>query len=599
MIARADQGRYWMWADADSKVDYLNFSEVAELVAEMIGTERMLPLSLGVFGTWGTGKSTILNLTKKELSGSGNGFLFVEFDAWLHQGFDDARAALMTVIAKALMDEAPETLREKATSLFKRTDKLRLFGYVAEGAAALAGVPTMGLLRRGIEGVGNVVAGGGGEEDVKAIEEGAEDAKKKAEGLVAKKEKKSPPEEIEAFRKEFGEVLAGLGKTLVVVIDNIDRCTPSNTIHTLEAIRLFVFLPRTAFIIAADEDMVRHAVTSHFDNPSQRLVEDYLDKLIQVPVRVPKLGVQEVRAYMLLLFAEAAGADKDKLETLRAEFVEKLRQAWKPEADFGVEDALRVLEPSDPKALRASLDLADRMAPLLAYSANVNGNPRIIKRMLNVVRMRASVARRRKMPLDEGVIAKLALFERCTDAKAVDALHTAINAGAGKVSFLAALEATRSGEDDPLDDCPADIRKHIGFVRDWATLEPKLADVDLRPAVYLARETVPLRATARTLSPAGLHAVDVLRQLRTEVSPTAKAAIEAIPPNEESAVMEALVQRMRLNPEWSRLRDDFRGAVLLARVNAEAGKVLTAFVGSLGMKPPRWMTMMMKAPAEE
>ncbi len=55
MIARADQGRYWMWADADSKVDYLNFSEVAELVAEMIGTERMLPLSLGVFGTWGTG----------------------------------------------------------------------------------------------------------------------------------------------------------------------------------------------------------------------------------------------------------------------------------------------------------------------------------------------------------------------------------------------------------------------------------------------------------------------------------------------------------------------------------------------------------------
>lgn len=588
-----------MWADADSKVDYLNFSEVAELAAEMIGTERMLPLSLGVFGTWGTGKSTILNLTKKELSGGGKEFLFVEFDAWLHQGFDDARAALMTVIAKALMEEAPETLREKATSLFKRTNKLRLFGYLAEGAAALAGVPTMGLVRRGIEGVGHVVAGGGSEEDVEAIEKGAEDARKKTEGLIAEKERKSPPEEIEAFRNEFGEVLAGLGKTLVVVIDNIDRCTPSNTIHTLEAIRLFVFLPRTAFIVAADEDMVRHAVASHFDNPSQRLVEDYLDKLIQVPVRVPKLGVQEVRAYMLLLFAEAAGADEGKLETLRAEFVEKLRQAWKPEADFGVEDALRILEPSDPKALRATLELADRMAPLLAYSANVNGNPRIIKRMLNVVRMRASVARRRKMPLDEGIIAKLALFERCTDAKAVDALHTAINAGAGKVSFLAPLEAARSGEDDPLDDCPADIRKHLGFVRDWAALEPKLADVDLRPAVYLARETVPLRATARTLSPAGLHAVDVLRQVRTEGSPTAKAAIEAIPPNEETAVMEALVQRMRLDPEWSRPRHDFRGSVLLARANAEAGKVLAAFVNSLGMKPPRWMTMMLKGPGEE
>jgi hypothetical protein len=72
-------------------------------------------------------------------------------------------------------------------------------------------------------------------------------------------------------------------------------------------------------------------------------------------------------------------------------------------------------KPDDPKALRATLELADRMAPLLAYSANVNGNPRIIKRMLNVVRMRASVARRRKMELDESVIAKLALWAEVDD----------------------------------------------------------------------------------------------------------------------------------------------------------------------------------------
>src|SRR4051812_40647071 len=148
-----------MWADADSKVDYLNFSEVAELAAEMVGTERLLPLSLGVFGTWGTGKSTILNLMRRELSDQKEKFLFVEFDAWLHQDYDDACAALMSVIAKALLDEAPEGLREKAASLFRRTNKLRLLGYAAEGVAALAGAPTMGLLRRGIEGLGDVYSG--------------------------------------------------------------------------------------------------------------------------------------------------------------------------------------------------------------------------------------------------------------------------------------------------------------------------------------------------------------------------------------------------------------------------------------------------------
>jgi predicted KAP-like P-loop ATPase len=71
-----------MWADADAQVDYLNFSEVAELAAELVGTERLLPLSLGIFGTWGTGKSTVLNLMRKELSAQNEKFLFVEFDAW-------------------------------------------------------------------------------------------------------------------------------------------------------------------------------------------------------------------------------------------------------------------------------------------------------------------------------------------------------------------------------------------------------------------------------------------------------------------------------------------------------------------------------------
>lgn len=587
-----------MWADADSKTDYLNFSEVAELAAELVGTERLLPMSLGIFGTWGTGKSSILNLMRTELSGKKDEFLFVEFDAWLYQDYDDARAALMSVIASALLDAVPEGYREKALSLWKRTNKLRVLGYLAEGAAAAHGIPAMGVLKKGIEGLGDIFSGSTDEEDLSAVKEGIEDARKKSEGLIAKKEKKSPPEEIVAFRREFEEVLQGLGKTLVVVIDNIDRCTPPNTIHTLEAIRLFLFLPRTAFVIAADEDMVRHAVSTHFKNPSQRLVEDYLDKLIQVPIRVPKLGVQEVRAYMLLLFAEAAGTDDGKLDALREFLVEQLRQAWKPDAKFGVDEALKILAPADPAPLRAALELADRMAPLMAYSVNVNGNPRIIKRLLNVVRMRASVARRRKMPLDEGVIAKMALFERCTDANAINAFHTEINAAAGKPAFLAALEAAGPEREVP-EDCPANIRRHASFVLDWARLEPKLANVDLRPAVYLARETVPLRFTAASLSAEALKAVEVLRQVRTENSPAAKSAIEAIPPNEELKVLDALIQHMRLDTDWRRPRDDFRGAVMLAKAHTEARTTLTAFVNSLGAdKMPKWMTMMLQPPSD-
>src|SRR4051794_13966891 len=47
-------------------LDFLNYSEVAELIADMIARKDLLPLSLGVFGSWGVGKSSILRLVANE-----------------------------------------------------------------------------------------------------------------------------------------------------------------------------------------------------------------------------------------------------------------------------------------------------------------------------------------------------------------------------------------------------------------------------------------------------------------------------------------------------------------------------------------------------
>src|SRR5688572_1782571 len=112
----------------------------------------------------------------------------------------------------------------------------------------------------------------------------------------------APPQAIHALREAFESTLDELGVTLVVLIDDLDRCLPETTISTLEAMRLFLFLKKAAFVIAADTEMIKHAVSRHFDGVKDDLVTNYFDKLIQVPIRVPALGTQEVRAYMLLLF---------------------------------------------------------------------------------------------------------------------------------------------------------------------------------------------------------------------------------------------------------------------------------------------------------
>jgi predicted KAP-like P-loop ATPase len=581
-----------MWADTDSNVDYLNYSEVAEMIAEMIGNPSLLPLSLGIFGTWGTGKSSILNLARAELLREPDRYLIIEFDAWLYQDFDDAKAALMAVIAKALIDASPETGKEKAKSFLKRVNKLKALGLLAEAGAALHGLPTFGMLGRALESFGNEIAS---DEDVgEKIEKTLETAEKKTEGLIKKKEKRSPPEEITAFRHEFKDILHGLKRTLVVFIDNLDRCSPPNTIHTLEAIRLFLFMPSTAFVIAADEDMIRHAVSQHFNRPSERHVADYLDKLIQVPVRVPRIGVQEVRAYLFSLFAANADLGEEKaakLNKLQMFILEQLRNSWKRDSNFAVAQVVELLDAKKNDHLRSSLDLADRIAPLLTYSANVKGNPRIIKRMLNVIHMRSSVARRRGIPLDEAMIAKLAIFERCTDVTSIEALHNAINAVEnGSPSFLASLEmeADRSREADV--DIPEKLKTHMAFLRDWAALEPKLAGIDLKPAIYLARETVPLRNAASNSSAEFIKALAALLETATVSSPAARKAIASVDPSDHVKLMDSIVREMRRDTDWSKSRSDFRGALVLAEVSAETGEHLMRFIRSLEMaKLPGWM----------
>ena len=80
---------------------------------------------------------------------------------------------------------------------------------------------------------------------------------------------------------------------LVVLIDDLDRCLPETAIETLEAVRLFLFTSRTAFVVAADEAMIEYAVRQAFSRPPgrtgpQTYARNYLEKLIQVPFPHPR-----------------------------------------------------------------------------------------------------------------------------------------------------------------------------------------------------------------------------------------------------------------------------------------------------------------------
>lgn len=114
----------------------------------------------------------MIRLIENSLNKHGDGkFLFVRFNAWLYQGYDDARAALMDVIARALLQraEATKTGLDKAKELLRRVDWIRAAKLAAGPAISLAlGLPPIGLAGEAIGAVGRLLRGGADKEDVQS-----------------------------------------------------------------------------------------------------------------------------------------------------------------------------------------------------------------------------------------------------------------------------------------------------------------------------------------------------------------------------------------------------------------------------------------------
>src|SRR6202034_2349710 len=96
-------------------------------------------------------------------------------------------------------------------------------------------------------------------------------------------------------------------KTVVVFVDDLDRCLDETIIFVFEAIRLFLQVSSTAFVLAANRDIVQAAINRRYPAANEgdpALGKDYLEKIVQVEVTVPPLSEPEAETYLNLLFAQ-------------------------------------------------------------------------------------------------------------------------------------------------------------------------------------------------------------------------------------------------------------------------------------------------------
>ena len=612
-----------MWLDSETNVDYINFGSVAESVAELIEQADGRPLSIGVSGPWGVGKSSLIKLTgealdRRQPKADDGGepppskYVFVEFNAWLYQGYDDARAALMEAIAAKLAEVAEDrkTGVDKTQEFLRRIDWFRLASLTAGSAAALAlGLPPVGLIGQFTSLFSRERKGGVDGALIEDAEAVVAEGAKQVKGLVKDKpvDDESPRQKIQALRDSFVAALNELGITLVVLIDDLDRCLPETAVSTLEAIRLFLFLDGTAFVIAADDQMIKHAVKKHFDQPDDSLVTNYFDKLIQIPIRVPTLGTQEVRAYMFLLYVHNSALKAEDREIIRNAVCGRLAKSWQGlRIDRAFVQGLGVTLPA---ALVAQLDTADRLTTIMTTATGIAGNPRLIKRFLNTLSVRMAVAKNQGVSVDEAALAKLLLFERLAPADLYVELATDItNSVDGKPHMLEGwelYEATTalpsdttgtadSGDSDRDDRAdqpdqaagdassavpaePIPERWATAFAKEWLVLPPRLADIDMRGALYVSREHLPIVTSEDGLSSTAAELLKALIEHPSEAG-ILEDRLANLVGSEQSRIFERLLDFARTEEEWG-VPDILEALLVMVRIAPGLSGSLAGFLG--------------------
>lgn len=462
-----------LWSDEPSAVDLLAFAAVAETVVDAILDDALDPVALGVSGAWGSGKTTVLRLVEIAVSGppkEGEGkVLAVPTDPWRYDPTVGAKESLIAGVLDALQKEIIDTRGPEAEALAlvrrlaRRVDWAKAIKVAAKASLAFQ-LPSL--------------------DDITDLVRTEPDG-----------DAESEPRGLEAFREEFSTLMAsadlGHVRRVVVLVDDLDRCLPDTVVETLETIRLFLAVPKMAFVIAADEERVAEAIRQRYPGGSGEEAEEpaklYLHKIVQTTIPLPSLSRFDTEAYLLLLQL-GNRVDPKQLEA----FVDqcgalRLRSA-----------ALDDLPGVDGVSIADELTFAARLTPLLYEK--LRGNPRRIKRFLNDLRVRQAIAKRRGIALAPDVVAKLMVLELLLDdefTKVLDWLATGnlraemhrLEVAAGRATTDSPPETASTDQPEAGTSTKDDEDAARGFSDDllrWAKLPPELRAVDLAPYLYLA-----------------------------------------------------------------------------------------------------------------
>lgn len=594
-------------SDNETKVDMINNRAIAKTIVELIIESKDRPISIGIHGDWGAGKSSVLEMVEDEFRGKEKTEC-IKFNGWKHQGFEDAKIALMSAIVSELV--VKRNLKNKCKDAVEKIWKNINWLNVAKGAGSLAitattGVPPIGLLTGIIDNLkGNFADAEKVSGTINTVGQYLKDSKVFEDTSTTK--------EFAEFQEAFSDLheKSEIDK-LVILIDDLDRCLPEVTIQTLEAVRLFMFSNSTAFVIAADESMIEYAVKKHFpeaydNNLSKEFSKRYLEKLIQVPFRLPALGEIESKMYItLLLIGSKLNEDDESFNRVLETAVERMKKPWKNQG-LTVGDLHEILSEGYSDVAN-EIAVATQIAPILAK--DTSGNPRKIKRFINMLLLRYKIAEARgfgdeiKLP----ILAKIMLIESfMTEIYQDIASETSED---GKCKPLDELEKSLKGEigtakPSVIEEEPKDIKQKKTESKpeekcnlsekckewstnelfcDWARSEPPLGGEDLRPYYFASKEKKDY-FFSQIKSEKLRYIIDGLMSSSAYYIASINDKISGLTSEEAKYVFDILSQKILGHGDGSKKPDGIDGVITLVKFHKELQSELISLIASFRME---------------
>ena len=497
-----------MWSDKETSKDLLGFNVHASLLKSVVTNEKNLPITIGLYGDWGSGKSSVLEILKEQLKDDED-TVVVYFDGWTFESFDDAKIALiqgivdeleknkkfLSKVGDGLSDLKDDFVKLKDSinwmRLLKATAKMVVPTIAAFSTGGASIIPTIALaLKDNQHSLNSIIEEGRLEEFLKQN--------------VVKEEEEKKYAAVREFRSDFEKLIqkSKQGK-VVILIDDLDRCLPRHIIDSLEAIKLFLNVPKTAFVIAADEFIVSNAIKSEYkslidasnDGEGNRedLGKSYMEKFIQLPYHLPTLSRKEVETYVTLLFCQEF-LDDESFEKVQSDFSKFITE--NKFEKYGWDNIRKIIDPTKYIELNATIGFVSHFSAIIGTA--LRWNPRLIKRFLNAYEIRLNLLKVSGLDTQPNKFAllKLMLLEQ-QYINLFKMLHGWVMSYDGSENKIAKLEqAIESGN------FQEDMAEwNITGMKSLIEREPKFSSVDMKELFWVSRDNIIDAMSGTTLIP--------------------------------------------------------------------------------------------------